>query len=95
MFVFDEPTVGLHLADVSKLLGALRELVSNRATVIVVEHEVQVVLASDYIVEMGPGAGVAGGKVVFSGTLEDLYSSKSTWGELVCQRVRSKRRQIG
>jgi excinuclease ABC subunit A len=95
LFVFDEPTVGLHLADVSKLLGALRELVSNRATVIVVEHEVQVVLASDYIVEMGPGAGVAGGKVVFSGTLEDLYSSKSTWGELVCQRVRSKRRQIG
>lgn len=87
LFVFDEPTVGLHLADVSKLLGALRELVSNGATVLVVEHEVQVVLASDYIVEMGPGAGVAGGKVVFSGQLEDLHASKSTWGELLCQKL--------
>jgi excinuclease ABC subunit A len=88
-FVFDEPTVGLHLADVSKLLGALRELVSNGATVIVVEHEVQVVLASDYIIEMGPGAGVAGGQVVFSGELADLYSSKSPWGDLVCRKFRS------
>lgn len=95
LFVFDEPTVGLHLADVSKLRGALRELVSNGATVIVVEHEAQVVLASDYVVEMGPGAGNEGGGVVFSGEVKDLFSSKTAWGELVSNKARSMRNYIG
>jgi excinuclease ABC subunit A len=90
LFVFDEPTVGLHLADVSRLLGALRELVSNGATVIIVEHDAQVVLASDYVIEMGPGAGMDGGAVVFSGELKDLYASTSVWGELLRNNLKSK-----
>lgn len=95
LFVFDEPTVGLHLSDVSKLLGALRDLVSNGATVLIVEHEVQVVMASDYVIEMGPGAGENGGKVVFSGELNDLYSSTSHWGALVGSKVRGKHHRMG
>ena len=67
LFVFDEPTVGLHLSDVERLVGALRELVDEGNTVIVVEHNLDFVAQCDWIVDLGPGAGEEGGRVLYEG----------------------------
>ncbi len=72
LFVLDEPTTGLHMDDVSTLLKALDHLLENGHTVLVIEHNVDVWKAADFLVEMGPGAGSKGGAVVFSGTPQKL-----------------------
>ncbi len=78
IYVLDEPTSGLHLADVEKILGLLDRLVDVGKTVIVVEHHQAVMAHGDWIIDIGPGAGHDGGRVVFEGTPADLVAEKST-----------------
>lgn len=78
VYVLDEPTTGLHLADVDKILGLLDRLVDAGKTVIVIEHHQAVMAHADWIIDIGPGAGHDGGKIVFEGTPADLVSQKST-----------------
>ncbi|MCT3017216.1 excinuclease ABC subunit UvrA, partial [Propionibacterium freudenreichii] len=68
VFVFDEPTVGLHPLDVEVLLGVFERLIDHGATVIVIEHDLDVIANSDYIVDLGPGGGEAGGRIIATGT---------------------------
>ena len=72
LFVFDEPTIGLHPLDVQTLLGVFRHLIGNGATVIVIEHDLDVIRAADWVVDMGPAGGADGGEVVFAGTPREL-----------------------
>ncbi|MFI1618286.1 ATP-binding cassette domain-containing protein [Streptomyces lydicus] len=78
VYVLDEPTAGLHLADVEQLLGLLDRLVDSGKSVIVVEHHQAVMAHADWIVDLGPGAGHDGGRVVFEGTPADLVAARST-----------------
>ncbi len=78
IYVLDEPTAGLHLADVEQLLGLLDRLVDSGKSVIVVEHHQAVMAHADWIIDLGPGAGHDGGRIVFEGTPADLVASRST-----------------
>ena len=79
LFIFDEPTTGLHFYDVEKLMRAFDALLAKGHSVVVVEHNLDVIRAADWIIEMGPDAGDNGGKVVFEGTPEDLAASGNTY----------------
>ncbi len=90
VLVLDEPTSGLHLADVEQLLGLLDRLVDAGTSVIVVEHHQAVMAHADWIIDLGPGAGHDGGKVVFSGPPADLVAARSTLtGEHLAAYVRA------
>ena len=78
VYVLDEPTVGLHLADVEQLLDLLDRLVDSGKSVIVIEHHQSVMAHADWIIDLGPGAGHDGGRVVFEGTPADLVAARST-----------------
>jgi excinuclease UvrABC ATPase subunit len=78
VYVLDEPTTGLHLADVEQLLGLLDRLVDSGKSVIVIEHHQAVMAHADWIIDLGPGAGHDGGRIVFEGTPADLVAARST-----------------
>jgi len=78
VYVLDEPTAGLHLADVEQLLGLLDRLVDSGKSVIVIEHHQGVMAHADWIIDLGPGAGHDGGRIVFEGTPADLVAARST-----------------
>ena len=78
LYVLDEPTVGLHTRDTQRLIGILRSLIGKSNTVVVVEHDPEVIEAAAHVVDMGPGAGEAGGQVIFEGPLEALEKSDAS-----------------
>ena len=78
VYVLDEPTAGLHLADIEQLLGLLDRLVDSGKSVIIIEHHQAVMAHADWIIDLGPGAGHDGGRVVFEGTPADLVTARST-----------------
>jgi len=78
VYVLDEPTTGLHLADLKQLLGLLDRLVDSGKSVIVIEHHQAVMAHADWIIDLGPGAGHDGGRVVYEGTPMELVKTKQT-----------------
>ena len=84
VFVFDEPTIGLHPLDVRTLLGVFRTLIDNGATVVVIEHDLDVIRSADHIIDMGPGGGEDGGRIVACGTPEEIKAcSESLTGRFI------------
>ena len=78
LFIFDEPTTGLHFDDISKLLTAFRTLIGEGNSLIVIEHNMDVIKTADYVIDLGPEGGVGGGKVVAEGTPEEIAKSKAS-----------------
>ena len=78
VFVFDEPTIGLHPLDVQTLLSVFDALVDNGATVLVIEHDLDVIRNADYIIDMGPGGGDDGGRVIATGTPEEIVGNEDS-----------------
>ena len=78
VFVFDEPTIGLHPFDVQTLLQVFQKLVDHGATVIVIEHDLDVIRNADYIIDMGPGGGDEGGRIVYAGTPDRIGSCRES-----------------
>ena len=78
VFVFDEPTIGLHPLDVQTLMGVFRHLIGLGATVIVIEHDLDVIRSADYVVDMGPGGGLQGGRIVASGTPKEIAADPAS-----------------
>jgi excinuclease ABC subunit A len=83
LYILDEPTIGLHFGDVAKLLKILDELVEKGNTVLIVEHNLDVIRAADWVIELGPEGGEAGGKIVFEGTPKDLRRAKTWTGKYI------------
>lgn len=79
IYVMDEPTTGLHMADIEKLLGIIRSLVDNDNTVIVIEHNLDIVRQADWIIDMGPEGGKRGGQILFEGTPEELVQCEESY----------------
>ena len=75
LFVFDEPTIGLHPLDVRKLIEVFQHLIDLGATIIVIEHDLDVIRNADYIVDMGPGGGESGGRIVAAGIPDEIASN--------------------
>ena len=78
VFIFDEPSIGLHPQDVKTLLKVFQKLIDNGATIIVIEHDLDVIKNSDYIIDMGPEGGYLGGEVIAKGTVHDIKNSKKS-----------------
>ena len=79
LFIFDEPTTGLHFHDIRKLLDAMNALVENGHTVLIVEHNMEVIKCADWVVDLGPGGGKDGGYLVFQGTPEELAKVEGSY----------------
>ena len=79
IFVFDEPTIGLHPLDVKSLLNVFEKLISNGATLIVIEHDLDVIRNADYIIDMGPEGGDNGGEIVFEGEPSKICKCKKSY----------------
>jgi excinuclease ABC subunit A len=78
LFVFDEPTTGLHFHDINKLLDAFNALVANGNTLIVIEHNLEIIKCADWLIDLGPDGGNNGGQIMFEGTPEDMVKSKKS-----------------
>lgn len=82
IYILDEPTTGLHRSDVRRLLNVLGTLVARGNTVYVIEHDADVLAASDYIIELGPGAGEKGGEIIFQGTPPEIIDARTPWSRI-------------
>ena len=78
LFVFDEPTTGLHFHDIRKLLDAFNALVRNGNTLIVIEHNMEIIKSADWIIDLGPEGGNGGGEIIFEGVPEDLINEEKS-----------------
>ena len=88
LFIFDEPTTGLHFHDINKLLDAFNALIENGHTIIVIEHNPDVIKTADWIIDLGPEGGDKGGNIVFEGTPEDLIKTKGSYtGQFIAQKI--------
>ena len=91
VFVFDEPTIGLHPLDVRVLTGVLSRLIEHGATVVVIEHDLDMIANADYVIDMGPGGGDAGGRIVAAGTPEEVAASpESVTGRYLAEALRPR-----
>jgi excinuclease ABC subunit A len=79
LFIFDEPTTGLHFDDINKLLTAFRALIDNGGSLVVIEHNLDVIKTADHIIDLGPEGGVGGGEVVAVGTPEEVAKVKGSF----------------
>ncbi|MCL2474510.1 MAG: ATP-binding cassette domain-containing protein, partial [Alphaproteobacteria bacterium] len=79
LYILDEPTTGLHFADVDKLLDVLHSLTDKGNTIIIIEHNLEVIKTADYIVDLGPEGGDLGGELIASGTPEEIVKVKKSW----------------
>ncbi len=86
VYILDEPSIGLHQRDLNKLIETLKQLRDLGNTVLVVEHDEQTILAADWVIDIGPGAGAHGGRVIFEGTSKQLISSKTLTGDYLSGR---------
>jgi len=88
LFIFDEPTTGLHFHDIRKLLEAFNALLQRGHSLIVIEHNLEVVKCADWVIDLGPDGGERGGELVFEGTPEELLKSKkSTTGTYIKSKL--------
>jgi excinuclease ABC subunit A len=78
MFIFDEPTTGLHFHDIRRLLRAFNALIANGHTIVIVEHNMEVIKCADWVIDLGPEAGDRGGEIVFEGTPSDLEQCEAS-----------------
>jgi excinuclease ABC subunit A len=78
LFIFDEPTTGLHFQDIAKLMSAIQALIEQKNTVIIIEHNMEVIKCADWVIDMGPEGGDAGGYLCYAGTPEDMVAIKDT-----------------
>ena len=78
LFIFDEPTTGLHFHDIKKLLKSFNSLIENGHSIIVVEHNLDLIKCADHIIDLGPNGGENGGELVYSGKIEKLYKNKKS-----------------
>jgi excinuclease ABC subunit A len=93
IYVLDEPTTGLHFEDVNKLLGVLKRLVESGNTVIVIEHNLDVIKSSDWVIDMGPEGGFRGGTVVAEGTPEEVAKVKGSYtGQYLAEILTTNRK---
>jgi excinuclease ABC subunit A len=92
LYVLDEPTTGLHRSDVQRLLAFLNRFVERGDTVVVIEHHPDVMLAADYVIDMGPEGGAGGGRLVAAGTPEEIARAKhSHTGKVLAPMLRGQR----
>ena len=87
LYILDEPTIGLHFEDVKMLLKVLSRLVSKGNTVIIIEHNLDVIKCADYIVDLGPEGGDAGGKILATGTLKEIARKKKSYTGQYLQEI--------
>jgi excinuclease ABC subunit A len=79
LFIFDEPTTGLHFHDISKLLYAFNALIKQGHSLIIIEHNAEVIKSADWIIDLGPEGGTDGGNIVFEGTPENIVKCKESY----------------
>ena len=79
LFIFDEPTTGLHFHDVKKLLDAFNALIKNGHSIIIIEHNLEIIKSADWIIDLGPEGGEKGGELVFNGTPEEIINCKQSY----------------
>jgi excinuclease ABC subunit A len=96
LYILDEPTTGLHFHDVAKLLEVLHELADAGNTVVVIEHNLEVIKTADWVIDLGPAGGDAGGRIIAAGTPEDVAAVKESYTgqylrELLGRRSKGKR----
>ena len=90
VFILDEPTTGLHTHDISKLINILQRIVDNGDTVIVIEHNLDVIKVADYIIDLGPDGGDGGGEIVATGTPEEVAKDKHSYTGSYLNRMLNK-----